>query len=106
MYKKIHVEGMHFMHFDTPKKGLFTQKWEFAEFAEKVIQDVHEFVSSLEQIWRNAALRHLLTNGSSIRMRVQTADKNSNPQVIHMTAVHKWMACEEKNCVCKKTIHH
>ncbi len=29
------------------------------------IQDVDEFVSSSEQIWRNLALRHLLTNGSS-----------------------------------------
>ncbi len=29
------------------------------------IQDVDEFVSSSEQIWRNLALYHLLTNGSS-----------------------------------------
>ncbi len=29
------------------------------------IQDVNEFVSSSEQIQRNVALHHLLTNGSS-----------------------------------------
>ncbi len=29
------------------------------------IQDVDEFVSSLEQIWRKLALHPLLTNGSS-----------------------------------------
>ncbi len=28
-------------------------------------QDVDEFVSLLEQIWRNLALHHLLTSGSS-----------------------------------------
>ncbi len=31
----------------------------------QAIQDVDEFVSSSEQIWRNLALHHLLTNGSS-----------------------------------------
>ncbi len=31
----------------------------------QVVQDVDEFVSSLEQIWRNLALYHLLTNESS-----------------------------------------
>ncbi len=29
------------------------------------IQDVDEFASLAEQIWRNSALHHLLTNGSS-----------------------------------------
>ncbi len=29
------------------------------------IQDIDEFVSSSEQIWRNVALYHLFTNGSS-----------------------------------------
>ncbi len=29
------------------------------------IQDVDEFVSSLDQIWRNVALHHLLTDASS-----------------------------------------
>ncbi len=28
--------------------------------------DVDEFVASLEQIWRNLALQHLLTNESSV----------------------------------------
>ncbi len=45
-----------------------------------VIQDVDGFVSSLEQIWRNLALHHLLTHDplqwmGAVRMRVQTADK-------------------------------
>ncbi len=34
----------------------------------QVIQDINEFISSLEQIWENLleiALHHLLTNGSS-----------------------------------------
>ncbi len=31
----------------------------------QAIQDEDEFVSSREQIWRNVALHHLLTNGSS-----------------------------------------
>ncbi len=31
----------------------------------QAIQDEDEFVSSWEQIWRNVALHHLLTNGSS-----------------------------------------
>ncbi len=30
----------------------------------QAIQDVHEFVSSLEQIWINLALNYLLTYGS------------------------------------------
>ncbi len=31
----------------------------------QAIQNVEDFVSSSEQIWRNVALHHLLTNGSS-----------------------------------------
>ncbi len=31
----------------------------------QAIQDVDEVVSSLQQVWRNLALNHLLTNGSS-----------------------------------------
>ncbi len=31
----------------------------------QAFQDVDEFVSSSEQNWRNFALQHLLTNGSS-----------------------------------------
>ncbi len=31
----------------------------------QAIQDVDEFVSSSEQIWRNLTLHHLLTSGSS-----------------------------------------
>ncbi len=47
----------------------------------QAIQDVDEFVSSLEQIWRNLAFRHLQWMGA-VRMRVQTADKN-------ITIIHK-----------------
>ncbi len=35
------------------------------QFHPQAIQDVDEFVSALEQIWRNLALNHLLTSGSS-----------------------------------------
>ncbi len=31
----------------------------------QIIQDIDEFVSSQEQIWRNVALHYLLTKGSS-----------------------------------------
>ncbi len=37
--------------------------WKFTH--PQAIQDVDEFVLSPEQIWRNVALHHLLTNGSS-----------------------------------------
>ncbi len=46
-------------------KEIVYQKFKFAEIVLKAIQDVDEFVSSSEQIWRNLALHHLLTNGSS-----------------------------------------
>ncbi len=35
------------------------------QLAEKAIQDADEFVYSSEQIWRNVAIHHLLSNGSS-----------------------------------------
>ncbi len=37
--------------------------WKFTDL--QAIQDVDEFVSSFEQIWRNVALHRLFTNGSS-----------------------------------------
>ncbi len=40
------------------------------------IQDVDEFVTSSEQIWRNLALYHLLTNGSSV---VNGCRQNESP---------------------------
>ncbi len=43
----------------------FTQKWRFAETHPQKIQDIDELVSSSEQIWRNVAVNHLLTNGPS-----------------------------------------
>ncbi len=43
-----------------PKKTIF---WKCAH--PQAIQDVDEFISSSEQIWRNLTLHHLLTNRSS-----------------------------------------
>ncbi len=37
--------------------------WKYTHF--QAIQDENEFISLSEQIWRNLALHHLLTNGSS-----------------------------------------
>ncbi len=42
------------------------------------IQDVDEFVFLSEQIWRNVALRHLLTNGSSA---VNGCRQNESPNI-------------------------
>ncbi len=62
----------------------------------QAIQDVDEFVSSSEQIWRNVALHHLLTNGSSaVNGCRQNESPNSwlkhkyNLQVMHTTPVHQ-----------------
>ncbi len=73
------------------------------------IQDVDEFVSSSEQIWRNLALHYLLTYGSSAvngchRMRVQTAVWNLE-KIVHTTLAHQLTAYEVKSCICKKQIH-
>ncbi len=50
------------------------------------LSDYPEFISSLEQIWKNVALHHLLMDPlqwmGAVRMRVQTADKN-------ITIIHK-----------------
>ncbi len=47
-------------------KGIVHQKGTFSEhLLTQAIQDVDEFVSSCEQIWRNVALHQLLTYGSS-----------------------------------------
>ncbi len=59
------------------------------------IQDVDEFVSSSEQIWRNASL-HLQWMGA-VRMRVQTADKSITIIVIQNNPVHQRMTWEVKN---------
>ncbi len=48
------------------KEKLFMQKnvsWTFTH--SHAIQDIDEFVSSFKQIWKNVALHHLHTNGSS-----------------------------------------
>ncbi len=52
----------------------------------QAIQDVDEFVSSLDQIQRNVVLHHLspvdaLEWMGAVRLRVQTADKNTT--IIH-----------------------
>ncbi len=44
----------------------------------QAIQDVDEFVSSSEQIWRNLALHHLLTNGS---IAVNGCRQNESPNI-------------------------
>ncbi len=82
---------------------LVSQKcWKFTH--PQAIQDVNEFVSSLEQIWRNLALHHLLTNRlqwmGAVRMRVQTTDENIT--IIHnLTPVHQLMSCEVKSYMFK-----
>ncbi len=60
----------------------------------QAILDVDDFVSSLEQVWRNAALHHLLTSGcSAVNGCRQNESPNSwykhhtNPNLIHTTPV-------------------
>ncbi len=67
------------------------------------LTDVDEFVSSSEQIWRNLAVHHLLTNGSSaVNGGRQNESPNSclknhnNLRVIHKTPVHQLTSCQEK----------
>ncbi len=67
-------------------------------------QDVNEFVSSSKQIWRNVAIHHLLSNGSSavngaVRMRVQTADKNITSVSYKHTAFHLRCLLMYRACV-------
>ncbi len=62
------------------------------------IQDVDEFVSSSEQIWRNVALHHLLTSWSSVvnGCRQNESPNNyivNNQQVIHTAPVHQLTSC-------------
>ncbi len=54
--------------------------WKFTH--PQVNKDIYEFVSSLEQIWRNSALRHLLNERSSAVNGFQTDEKN-------ITIIHK-----------------
>ncbi len=83
-------------------------KWKFTSNTLKLIhpqatQDGDELVSSAEQIWRNVALHHLLTNGQwmgAVRMRVQTADKTShNPHYSSPSVNILW---SEKLHICNK----
>ncbi len=74
--------------------------------------DVKEFATSSEQIWRNVALRHLLTNGSSA---VNGCRQNESKQLIKTS---QWSTSNqhhsrqtsnlsiEKLRAYKKQIHH
>ncbi len=67
----------------------------------QAIQDVDEFISSSEQIWRNLALNHLLTNGSSYSEWVPSEWESKQlikTSVIHPTPVHRSTSCA-KSCV-------
>ncbi len=54
-------------------------------YSPNAIQDVDEFVSSSEQIWRNLALHHLLSNGSSTVNGCRQNESKCN-----ITIIHKW----------------
>ncbi len=59
-------------------------------YTPQAIQDVDEFVSSSELIWRKVALHNLFNNGSSA---VNGCRQNESPN-------------SEKTHVCKKQIHN
>ncbi len=63
------------------------------------MQDVNEFVSSSENIWRNLALHHLFTIGSSTVNGCRQNEKHENITIIHTSPVHKLMYCEVKSCM-------
>ncbi len=71
----------------------------------QAIQDAGEFVSSLEQMWRNVALYHLLTSGSSSEWVPSEWESNhhSNPHDFSLSVNILWT---EMRCVCKKQIYH
>ncbi len=57
-------------------------------YSPPAIQDVDELVSLSEQIWRNLALHHppmvtTLQWMGAVKMRVQTADKNTTNDSVH-----------------------
>ncbi len=60
-------------------KEYLTQKYAKKCIHPQVIQDVEEFVSSSERIWRNLTLHHLLTSGSSA---VNGCRQNESKQLI------------------------
>ncbi len=57
----------------------------------QAVQDVDEFVSS----WRNVALHHLLSNGSSI-VNGCRQNESQNITIVHTTPVHQLTSCEVK----------
>ncbi len=60
-------------------KGIVHPKKSDLHTLPRAIQDVEEFVSSWDQIWRNIALHYLLTNGSSA---VNGCRQNESKQLI------------------------
>ncbi len=66
------------------------------------MQDVDEDVSSSDlEKFRVRELDPMdpLQWMGAIRIRVQTADKNNNAQVIYTTPVHQLTSCEVKSCM-------
>ncbi len=62
------------------------------------IKDIHECVSSLEQIWRNVALHHLLCS-EWVPSERESKQLMLNITIIHTTPVHQLMSCEVKRLV-------
>ncbi len=56
-------------------------------YSPQAIQDVDEFVSSSEEIWRNVAVHHLLTNGS---YEVNGCRQNESPNSWQEVSNLKW----------------
>ncbi len=67
----------------------------------QAIQDLDEFTSSSEQIWRNVTLHHLLTNASSA---VNGCRQNESPNCWFKTSQsptwHQFISCKGKSCMC------
>ncbi len=72
--------GVNFFWVNYPFKGVVhsTMKMCLKCTHPKACQHVHNFIFLLEQIWRNLALRHLLTNGC---FAVNGCRQNESPQL-------------------------
>ncbi len=81
-------------------------------YSPNAIQYVDEFVSSSEQIWRNLALHHLLSSGSSTVNGCRQNESKRNITIIHKWAylhysspsINVWWS--EMMHVCVKHIYH
>ncbi len=89
---------------DTDDKEISHPKTEICWKFIQAMPDVDEFVSSSEQIWRNVALHHLFTSGSSTVNGCRQNEKHENITIIHTSPVHKWMPCEVKSCMLVRKI--